>query len=108
MKEFMKGYRCSECGAFSLRPSARCRCANARAEPASLTGRGRVYSSTTLYASAERFEKDLPFQLAIVELDEGPRLTARIEGEPVQIGDPVDAVAERNGVWYFSRRGETA
>ncbi len=65
-----------------------------------LSGRGTVYSQTTLRA-AEPFEKDLPFQMAIIELEERPRLTARIEGEPVTIGDADQVTHEADGVWFF-------
>ncbi|MCB9385331.1 MAG: OB-fold domain-containing protein [Bryobacterales bacterium] len=48
-----------------------------------------VYSVTTLHAAAEPFEKDLPFQIAIVEIAGQRRKTVRIEGPPVRIGDEV-------------------
>lgn len=65
--------------------------------------RGTVYTCTTLYAAAEPFEKDLPFQIAIVATDEGGRRTVRIEGERVAIGDRVRKTGERGGIAIFSR-----
>jgi uncharacterized OB-fold protein len=44
---------------------------------------------------------DAPYQLAIVSLDSGGRLTARIAGERVKIGDKVELVEERTGVPFF-------
>lgn len=64
---------------------------------------GKVYTCTTLYAAAEPFEKDLPFQIAIVATDDGKRLTARIEGERVTIGDRVRKTGEQGGVASFAR-----
>ena len=87
---------------FLHRPS-RAKCPQGEIEAIELTGRGTVYSHTTLHAAAEPFEKDLPFQMAIIELAEGPRLTARIEGEPVAIGDSVQAAREADGVWFFTK-----
>ena len=55
----------------------------------------RVYSVTTLHAAAEPFEAELPFQIAIVERDDGARLTVRIEGARVKIGDLVEQRGER-------------
>ena len=101
----MTGYRCQGCGKYHVRQTGRCRCGSKDLEEITLSGRGKVYSCTTLHASAERFEKDLPFQMAIIELEEGPRLTARIEGDRVEIDDPVQQVAERDGVWFFARAG---
>ena len=72
-----------------------------------MSGKGTVYSETTLHTAAEPFEKDLPFQIAIIqldaELDQGPRLTARIKGERVAIGDQVQLVRQTEGVSYFSK-----
>ena len=99
----MTGYRCQGCSRYSVQQTGRCECGSDSFEETTLSGRGKVYSCTTLHASAEPFEKDLPFQIAIIELEEGPRLTVRIEGGRVEIDDPVHEVAERDGVWFFAR-----
>jgi uncharacterized OB-fold protein len=44
---------------------------------------------------------DAPYQLAIVSLDSGGRLTARVTGERVKIGDKVELAETRNGVEFF-------
>ena len=95
-------YRCAACGRrYAVAPPL-CRCGGDEFRQEAGAGRGQVYSCTTLHASAEPFEKDLPFQIAIVELDGGPRLTARIAGSKVDIGDPVRFVEMRDGVAFFS------
>lgn len=66
----------------------------------------RVYSVTKLHAAAEAFEKDLPFQVAIVEFQNGSRKTVRIQGADVEIDDIVAAIDERNGIWYFGKEQE--
>ena len=63
----------------------------------------KVYSVTKLHAAAEAFEKDLPFQVAIVEFPDGSRKTVRIQGADVAIDDAVEAFEQRDGVWYFGR-----
>jgi uncharacterized OB-fold protein len=95
----MTGYRNRQNGQITLTPP---QSAADEFESVTLSGQGTVYSCTTLHAAATPFEKDLPFQIAIIELQEGPRLTARIEGKKVKIGDAVRHVAERNGVQFFS------
>jgi hypothetical protein len=95
----MTGYRNHQTGQISLTHP---QISAAEFEEVTLSGLGTVYSCTTLHAAATPFEKDLPFQIAIIELEEGPRLTARIEGERVKIGDQVKEIAERNGVWVFA------
>ena len=99
----MTGYRCTGTGKVFLQPPNGAQCPQGEIEEVVLSGRGTVYSQTTLHAAAEPFEKDLPFQMAIVELEEGPRLTARIEGELVAIGDSVQAAREADGVWFFTK-----
>jgi uncharacterized OB-fold protein len=39
-----------------------------------------------------------------VSLDSGGRLTARISGERVKIGDKVELAETRNGVEYFRKK----
>jgi uncharacterized OB-fold protein len=97
----MKLFQCTECGRAYVAAPAFCRCARDKFAPVMASGRGRVYSCTTLYAAAEAHEKDLPFQIAIIELEEGARLTARITGPAVAIGDAVELAGESDGVYRF-------
>ncbi len=59
------------------------------------SGKGKVYSFTEIKAPSIGFEDQIPYMLAIIELDEGPRLTAQIadcSGCNVKIGDRVEYV----------------
>jgi hypothetical protein len=95
----MTGYRNRQNGQITLTPP---QSTADEFEAVTLSGQGTVYSCTTLHAAATPFEKDLPFQIAIIDLQEGPRLTARIEGQKVKIGDKVKQITERNGIQVFS------
>ena len=64
---------------------------------------GTVYTETVVHIAPEAFQKDVPYQVAIVDFGEGPRLTARIEGERVQIGERVVENGEREGVFFFRK-----
>ncbi len=64
---------------------------------------GTVYTETVVYSAPEAFVKDVPYQTAIVALDEGGRVTARILGERVRIDDRVELAETRDGVAYFRR-----
>ena len=94
-------FRCSACGKTYFSAPAYCRCGGQQFKTEPVSGNGTVYSCTTLHAAAEAFEKDLPFQIAIVELEGGPRLTARITGPRVDVGDNVSFVEQRDGVAFF-------
>jgi uncharacterized OB-fold protein len=57
-----------------------------------------------IYSAAEAFAGEVPFQTAIITLDDGSgRLTARIAGDRVSIGDRVVEVEPRNGVPFFRK-----
>jgi uncharacterized OB-fold protein len=64
---------------------------------------GVIYTETVVHAAPEQFIADAPYQLAIVSLGEGGRLTVRIEGARVVIGDHVDFVEDRNGIPFFRK-----
>ncbi len=65
---------------------------------------GTIYTETIVHAAPEQFVADAPYQLVIVTLDEGGRLTARISGDRVQIGDRVELAEERQGIPFFRKR----
>ena len=59
------------------------------------SGKGKVYSFTEVTAGPAGFELEVPYVLAIVELSEGPRLTAQVVGvseKDVSIGVPVEMI----------------
>ena len=62
---------------------------------------GTIYTETVVYSATEAFMPDVPYQLAIVSLDSGGRVTGRILGERVTIDDRVARVEIRDGVPYF-------
>jgi uncharacterized OB-fold protein len=64
---------------------------------------GTVYTETVIYSAAEAFAAEAPFQTAIVSLEGGGRVTARISGERVAIGDRVTEIEGRNGVPFFQK-----
>ena len=64
---------------------------------------GKVYTETVVYSAPEAFVKDVPYQIAIVTLEAGRRITGRILGGEVSIGDPVNLAEERGGVPYFRK-----
>jgi len=66
---------------------------------------GKVYTETVVYSAPEAFVKDVPYQIAIVTLEDGHRVTGRVVGDAVSIDDPVQLVEERGGTPYFRKAG---
>lgn len=63
-----------------------------------------VYTETVVWSPTEQYAADVPYQLVILELGEGKRLTARILGDRVSTGDAVEFVEERSGVSYYKKK----
>jgi uncharacterized OB-fold protein len=66
---------------------------------------GIVYTETVIYSAPEAFAAEAPYQTAIVSLDTGGRVTVRIEGDRVAIGDEVEERESRDGVPFFQKAG---
>lgn len=68
---------------------------------------GIVYTETIVHSPPEQFAADVPYQVAIIDLEGGHRVTVRVLGkephERARIGDQVTFVEERNGVAYYRR-----
>ena len=64
---------------------------------------GVVYTETIVHLAPERFAADVPYQVAIVKLDDGESVTVRIEGERVEIDDRVTEADPRDGIPFFRR-----
>jgi uncharacterized protein len=91
--------RCKDCRQYIFYPRSHCpHCFSLALEWLKCSGRGKVYSYTIIRRAAlPGFAQDVPYILAIIELEEGPRLTSNIVGckpEEVRIDMPVMAVFE--------------
>lgn len=69
---------------------------------------GVVYTETVVYAAPAQYAAEAPYQIAIIDLEDGTRRTVRIlAAEPrdrVRIGDQVTYAEERNGISYYCKR----
>jgi uncharacterized OB-fold protein len=83
---------CSACGAAQTLARYACRaCGSTELQWRTARGAGRVYSVTTVArAPSDEFRPLAPYALAIVELDEGPRLMGHATLD-ARIGDRVIA-----------------
>jgi len=63
-------------------------------KPAKLSGKGKVVTYSIIYVAPEHFEGQVPYPIAIIELNEGPRITAQIvdcDIKDVKIGMKVES-----------------
>ena len=69
---------------------------------------GVVYTETVIHLAPERFAADVPYQVIIVGLDDGRRITARVDGERVAIDDRVIGTEPREGIPFFRKEPPAA
>lgn len=88
--------RCCDCDAVIWYPRAVCPlCGGSELEWITASGRGTVYSYSVVHKTQGRWNEHVPFVLAYVELDEGPRVMTNIVGcdpSTVSCGQAVEAV----------------
>ena len=98
----LKGELCHHCGSHVFPPRDVCPdCSKPAYDPYQLSGRGEVYSHTTIYDAPAGFEAQAPCSLALIRLEEGPMLTAQltdIDPNEVHIGLPVEMVTRKLSV----------
>lgn len=88
--------RCRACGTLQHRPRGVCAsCLSGELGYERASGRGRVHTFTVVHQNqAPGFREAVPYAVAWVELDEGPRVLANlVDCEParIRIGMPVEA-----------------
>jgi uncharacterized protein len=83
---------CEDCTNPHFHPRAICpHCGGARLRWSEASGRGRLHTYVINHKPAKGFEDRVPYVIAVVELEEGPRLLANIEIEdPTPERLPID------------------
>lgn len=84
--------RCQDCGRAYFYPRPFCpRCFSWNVTWFVASGRARLHTYEVIHRAAPAFAADAPYVLAVVELEEGPRMLTNIVGaEPEPAGLPVD------------------
>lgn len=105
----LAGSRCKTCDEMFMPPRAICpRCHGEDLEWAEVSGKGKLAAFTSIYIAPSAmtrlgYGREKPYVAGIVQLEEGPMLSARIIGvdanhpESIEIGIPVRAVFIEEG-----------
>jgi uncharacterized OB-fold protein len=95
----MVGEECGHCDAKLFPPRDICpECGEEAKTLYKFSGKGEVYSYTTVYEPPAGFEEASPYTVAMVRLEEGPLVTAQLtdlEDRKVEIGMPVEMVTRK-------------
>ena len=89
--------RCDACGTHRFPPSPRCpECLSDAAQWVKVSGRGKVWSWIRMWQRYfPAFEAELPYNVAYVELDEGPKLMTNlveVDDADIHCDMPVEVV----------------
>jgi len=92
--------KCAGCNHIRYPVNEICpRCLSEDAEWVTLSGKGTVFSFIVFHqVYNQAFAKDVPYNVALIQLDEGPRMFSNVVGVPndaVKVGDRVEAVFEK-------------
>jgi uncharacterized OB-fold protein len=100
-EEKLMGSRCLKCGVLSVPPRSICiKCFGSEMEWMEMKGIGRLVAFTSIaigppFMIKEGYDRKHPYVCGVVELEEGVRVVARIEGvdgskpETIKIGTPL-------------------
>ena len=87
--------KCPACAVMQWPPMAACKkCLSPKLDWTKLSGKGKVWSYIVFYHNYyPSFAKDIPFNVATVETDEGLRMVTNlvdVKNEDIKIGMPVE------------------
>ena len=93
------GEVCPSCDAKIFPPRDVCpECGDEAKDLFAFSGRGEVYSHTTVNDPPEGYEEQSPYAIAMIRLEEGPLVTAQLTDlgpYGVEIGTPVEMVTRK-------------
>lgn len=93
------GEVCEHCDAKVFPPRDICPTCGEEAKTLyTFSGKGEVYSYTTVFDAPAGFEETAPYTVAMIKLEEGPLVTAQLtdlDNRHVEIGMPVEMVTRR-------------
>ena len=95
----LQGVTCTGCAALYYPKKYWCVCGATSFEPVNFSGRGTLISFTSITVPPQDFIAMAPYNLGLVELEEGPRLIAQVTDvafDVLTIGMPVVAVFRKH------------
>ena len=88
--------RCASCGEVSFPPRPVCpKCKGKKFEMVKLSDEGKLLTFTVIRVGSEKFSKETPYAVGIIELNDGVKVTAQIadaEPDDLKIGQKVRMV----------------
>ncbi len=110
-ERMFRAYRCVDCGMVIAPPSGTCYgCGSSKMDWTNVSGNGKLISFTVIHIAPDEFSEEAPYYVAIVDLEEGTRISARLLGfdplkpEEVKLGIPLklDYEKGKSGKTYLA------
>jgi uncharacterized OB-fold protein len=93
------GLRCLDCNTIVCPPKSTCdNCKGRNFERVELSGRGKIMSYTVTYVAPLGYTEEVPYVVALVELEEGPWILGRLDVDP-DVADSEDLIGKRVEVY---------
>lgn len=100
------GLKCKDCGAITSPPKNSCnKCGSRKLEKTLLSGKGIIKSYTVTYIAPMGYEKEVPYTVALVELEEGPWIIGRLDLDP-NIVEREDLIGKKVSVYAKELQSE--
>ena len=100
----LNGVECPKCNWKDFRQTEKClRCGNS-VNQTIFPGLGKIHTFTVIRYPPRGFEDESPYVVALIDLDEGPRIIGRIRTKNgnVDIGATVRLVGKRGDAFDFA------
>jgi len=103
------GFHCPSCKLDRISPMASCpKCGSTRIEKRQFSTTGKVVSYTIQSVAAEQFLNETPFAFALIQLDDGPRVSGWIpwiaKAKDLPMGQKVEFVSSYKPGMQFEKR----
>ena len=93
------GSRCTSCETILFPERIRCsQCGSTELEDHRLSGRGTIFTVTTVFEAPRGFESQVPYFAALIKLEEGPMICAMLadmDPRDVSVGKKVTMITRR-------------
>jgi uncharacterized OB-fold protein len=95
----LQGTQCRDCAELSFPPVLICpSCRSRELIPHTFSGKGKIYSYSTVYNPLSQFTEFVPYIVALIDLEEGVRITSQltdVNPNEVKVGMQVEMVIRK-------------
>lgn len=94
-KYVLQGSECPACGSTHMPPRVVCECGHAATKPVIFSGNGTIISYTKIHIGPAGFDRNTPYNVALIKLEEGPVISGIVVDGGLEIGKKVKSVFRR-------------